>query len=350
MTTKLLTSSKSRLALGAFRIVVALALVAVAASWQFAGAQAPAAPAAPNPAPNVANVEVHVLHVQGNVYMLVGAGGNITMQVGTDGVLLVDTGLPGTSDKVLAAIHSVTEEPIRYIINTHMHSDHTGGNEALAKAGNTIAGGNVVGDIGASAGNQAAILAFQTVLDRMSAPTGQQAPTPQGAWPTETYTTPERKLFFNGEAVQVIHIPNAHTDGDSIVFFHRSDVISTGDIFVTNRYPIVDMARGGNIQGVIAGLNRIIELATPGPTDEGGTLIVPGHGRLCDQSDVVFYQEMVTIIRDRVQDMINKGMTLEQVKAARPTQDYDPRYGATSGIWTTDKFVEAVYNSLSKKN
>lgn len=350
MTTKLLTSSKSRLALGAFRIVAALALVAVTASWQFAGAQAPAAPAAPNPAPNAANVEVHVLHVQGNVYMLIGAGGNITMQVGNDGVLLVDTGLPGTSDKVLAAIHSVTEEPIRYIINTHMHSDHTGGNEALAKAGNTIAGGNVVGDIGASAGNQAAILAFQTVLDRMSAPTGQQAPTPQGAWPTETYTTPERKLFFNGEAVQVIHIPNAHTDGDSVVFFHRSDVISTGDIFVTNRYPIVDMARGGNIQGVIAGLNRIIELATPGPTDEGGTLIVPGHGRLCDQSDVVFYQEMVTIIRDRVQDMINKGMTLEQVKAARPTQDYDPRYGATSGIWTTDKFVEAVYNSLSKKN
>ena len=346
MTTQLLTSSKNRLALGALKIVVALAIVVAAAPWQFARAQAPAAPAAPNPA----NVEVHVLHVQGSVYMLVGAGGNITMQVGNDGVLLVDTGLPGTSDKVLAAIHSVTDEPIRYIINTHMHADHTGGNEALAKAGNTIAGGNVVGDIGASAGNQAAILAFQTVLDRMSAPTGQQAPTPQGAWPTETYTTPERKLFFNGEAVQVIHIPNAHTDGDSIVFFHRSDVISTGDIFVTNRYPIVDMARGGNIQGVIAGLNRIIELATPGPTDEGGTLIIPGHGRLCDQSDVVFYQEMVTIIRDRIQDMINKGMTLEQVKAARPTQDYDPRYGATTGIWTTDMFVEAVYNSLTKKN
>ncbi len=350
MTTKLLTSSKRRLALGALRIVAALALVAAAASSQFARAQAPAAPPAAPAAPNMANVEVHVLHVQGNVYMLVGAGGNITMQVGNDGVLLVDTGLAGTSDKVLAAIHSVTDEPIRYIINTHMHPDHTGGNEALAKAGNTIAGGNVVGDIGASAGNQAAILAFQTVLDRMSAPTGEKSPTPQGAWPTETYTTPERKLFFNGEAVQVIHIPNAHTDGDSIVFFHRSDVISTGDIFVTNRYPIVDMARDGNIQGIIAGLNRIIELATPGPTDEGGTLIVPGHGRLCDQSDVVFYQEMVTIIRDRVQDMINKGMTLEQVKAARPTQDYDPRYGATSGIWTTDMFVEAVYKSLTKKD
>lgn len=351
MTTKLLASSKGLRTLGALRIVAALALFAAAASWRSACAQGtqnttPAPPAASNPA----NVEVHVLHVQGKVYMLVGAGGNITMQVGDDGVMLVDTGLAGASDKVLAAIRSVTDKPIRYIINTHVHPDHTGGNEAIAKAGNTIAGGNVVGDIGASAGNQAAILAFQTVLDRMSAPTGQQAPTPQGAWPTETYTTPERKLFFNDEAVQVIHIPNAHTDGDSIVFFHRSDVISTGDIFVTNRYPIVDMQRGGNIQGVIAGLNRIIELATPGPTAEGGTMVIPGHGRLCDQSDVVFYQEMVTIIRDRIQDMVNKGMTLEQVKAAKPTQDYDPRYGATTGIWTTDMFVEAVYKSLAKKN
>jgi len=345
MTTKLPASRKSPQPLRAHRILAALVVLAAAASWHVAWAQqAPAAPATP------ADVEVHVLHVQGNVYMLVGAGGNITMQVGDDGVLLVDTGLAGTSDKVLAAIRSVTDKPIRFIINTHMHPDHTGGNEAIAKAGSTIAGGNVVGDIGASAGNQATILAFQTVLDRMSAPTGKQAPTPEGAWPTETYTTPERKLFFNGEAVQVVHIPNAHTDGDSIVFFHRSDVISTGDIFVTNRYPIIDMARGGNIQGVIAGLNRIIELATPGPTDEGGTLIVPGHGRLCDQSDVVFYQEMVTIIRDRVQDMINKGMTLQQVKAARPTQDYDPRYGATSGIWTTDMFVDAVYKGLTKKD
>jgi cyclase len=347
MTTKLLASSKTPRP-RTLRILAALFLFAVAASWRVAGAQeAPAA--APSPAPAQSNAEVHVLHVQGNVYMLVGAGGNITMQVGEDGVLLVDTGLAANSDKVLAAIRSVTDKPIRFIINTHMHPDHTGGNEAIAKAGSTIAGGNVVGDIGASAGNQATILAFQTVLDRMSAPSGKQPPTPEGAWPTETYTTPERKIFFNGEAVQVVHIPDAHTDGDSIVFFHRSDVISTGDIFVTNRYPIVDMARGGNIQGVIAGLNRIIELATPGPTDEGGTLIIPGHGRLCDQSDVVFYQEMVTIIRDRVQDMISKGMTLDQIKTARPTQDYDPRYGATTGIWTTDMFVEAVYKSLMAK-
>ena len=302
---------------------------------------------APGAAPVNANAEVHVLPVQGNIYMLVGAGGNITVQAGSDGVLLVDTGLAGMSDKVLAAVRSISDKPIRYIINTHIHPDHTGGNEAIAKAGSTVAGGNVVGDIGASAGDQATVIAFQTILDRMSS---SNPPTPQGAWPTETYTTPERKMFFDNEGIEIIHIPAAHTDGDSMVFFRRSDVISTGDIFVTNRYPIIDMQRGGNVQGVIAGLNRIIDIAIPADLQEGGTMVIPGHGRLCDIADVVFYQEMVTIIRDRVQDMINKGMTLEQVKAAKPTLDYDPRYGADTGIWTTDMFVEAVYKSLSPKH
>jgi len=295
--------------------------------------------------------EVHLLKVQGNVYMLVGAGGNITLQVGDDGVLLVDTGLAGMSDKVLAAIKSLSDRPIRYIIDTHMHADHTGGNEVISKAGSTIAGGNVVGDIGASAANQAKVIAFQTVLDRMSAASGgQQRATPQGAWPTETFTTPERKLFFNDEGIVMIHVPEAHTDGDTMVFFRRSDVISAGDIFVTNSYPVVDIDHGGSIQGVIAGLNKIIELAIPADLQEDGTLIVPGHGRLCDVADVVFYQEMVTIIRDRIQDMIGKGMTLEQVRAARPTRDYDGRYGSSSGFWTTDKFVTAVYQSLSAKH
>lgn len=311
--------------------------------------QNPSQPSNAPPAPDYSKAEVHILPVQGNIYMLVGAGGNITVQAGSDGVLLVDTGVAQMSDKVLVAIRSISNRPIRYIINTHVHPDHVGGNEVIAKAGSTIAGGNVVGDIGASAGNQAAIIAFQTVLDRMSAPTGQQPPMPEGAWPTETYTTPERKLFFNGEGIQIIHEPAAHTDGDSIVFFRRSDVISTGDIFVTNRYPIIDLQRGGNVQGVIAGLNKIIELAIPADEQEGGTMVIPGHGRLCDVADVVFYQEMVTIIRDRVQDMIKKGMTLDQVKAAKPTLDYDPRYGSTTGIWTTDMFVEAVYTSLAAK-
>ncbi len=327
-------------------LMILLATAALAGTAASASAQATtAAPAQRNPA----DVEVHVLPVQGNVYMLVGAGGNITVQAGDDGVLLVDAGLAGTSDKVEAAIRSISTKPIRYIIDTHVHADHVGGNEALAKLGNTIAGGNVVGDIGASAGNQATVIAAQEVLDRMSSTNGAQPAMPQGAWPTETYTTPERKLYFNGEGVLMIHPQAAHTDGDTIVFFRRSDVISTGDIFVTTGYPIVDLSRGGNIQGVIAGLNRIIDLAIPADEQEGGTQIIPGHGRLCDVADVVFYQEMVTIIRDRIQDMVNKGMTLEQVKAAKPTLDYDPRYGKDTGFWTTDMFVEAVYKSLSPK-
>jgi cyclase len=324
--------------------LMALAGLVAAATVAAAATPAPADPPPPPPA------EVHILPVQGNISMLVGAGGNITVQAGGDGVLLVDTGLAPMSAKVLAAIRSLSDKPVHYIINTHVHSDHVGGNEAIAKTGVTVAGGNVVGDIGTSASNQATIMAFQSVLDRMSASTKDSPAAPSGALPTDTYTTPERKIFFNNEGVELIHIPAAHTDGDTIVFFRRSDVISTGDIFVTNGYPIVDLARGGNIQGVIAGLNRIVALAIPADEQEGGTLIIPGHGRLCDVADVVYYQEMVTIIRDRIQDLIKKGKTLEQVKAARPTRDYDPRYGANSGFWTTDKFVTAVYQSLSPKH
>jgi len=294
-------------------------------------------------------VEVHIWPVQGNVYMLVGAGGNITMQVGDDGILLVDTGLPQATDAVVRAIRSVSDKPLRYIINTHIHKDHTGGNEAITKLGRTIAGGNVVGDIGASASEGAAIIAFQTVLDRMSTP-GSKDAVPQGAWPTDTYTTAEKNLFFNDEAVKIIHEPAAHTDGDSFVFFRRSDVVSTGDIFITTGYPFIDLERGGSFQGVIAALNQLLyQITVPGPKQERGTMIVPGHGRLCDQADLVVYQEMLTIIRDRIQDMISKGMTLAQVKAARPTRDYDRRYGSTTGFWTTEMFVEAAYKSLSAK-
>ena len=299
--------------------------------------------------PSPAGIEVHVWPVQGKVYMLAGAGGNITLQVGDDGILLVDTGLPQATDAVIKAIRSVSDKPLRYIVNTHIYADHTGGNAALAKIGSTIAGGNVVGDIGASASEGAAIIAFQTILDRMSTPNSKDA-APEGGWPTDTYTTAEKNLFFNNEAIQIIHEPAADTDGDSIVFFRRSDVVSTGDVFTTTGYPIIDLRRGGSFQGIIDALNQLLyQITVPGPKQEGGTMIIPGHGRICDQADLVVYQEMLTIIRDRIEDMISKGMTLEQVKAARPTRDYDRRYGSSTGLWTTDMFVEAAYTSLAQK-
>jgi cyclase len=298
---------------------------------------------------NTEDTELHILPVQGNIYMLVGAGGNITLSIGKDGILLVDTGLAPMSDKVLAAVHKFSDKPIRYIINTHVHADHTGGNEKIAKAGSTINGGNVVADIGASAQQGATVIAHQGVLDRMSAPTGTQPAMPSAAWPTDTYNGQEKELFFNGEAIQMFHEPAAHTDGDTIVFFRRSDVVATGDLFVTTSYPIVDIERGGNIQGVVKALNHILDITIPAEKQEAGTYVIPGHGRLCDEADVVEFRDMSTIIRDRIQDMVKKGMTLEQVKAAKPTRDYDPRYGAEQGFWTTDKFVEAVYKSLATK-
>jgi cyclase len=293
--------------------------------------------------------EVHTLPVQGQVYMLVTtgvAGSNVTVQVGDDGVLLVDTSVSQVTNQLVAEIRKLSDKPIRYIINTHVHADHVGGNEALAKMGSTIAGGNV----GIGAGEGAGVIAHENVMTRMSAPTGSTAPMPFAAWPTDTFFTAKKELFFNGEAIEIEHQPSAHTDGDSLIFFRRSDVVATGDLFSTTTYPIVDLARGGNIQGVIAGLNRILDITIPRDKQEGGTYVIPGHGRLCDEADVLEYRDMVTIIRDRVQDLITKGKTLEQVKAAKPTLDYDGRYGADSGPWTTSQFVEAVYKSLKEKS
>ena len=293
--------------------------------------------------------EVHALHVQGNVYMLVTTGvtgGNVTVQVGDDGVLLVDTSVPQVTNQLVAEIRKLSNKPIRYIINTHVHADHVGGNEAIAKMGSTIAGGNV----GVGAGEGAGVIAHENVMTRMSAPTGSTSPMPFGAWPTDTFFTAKKELFFNNEAIEIEHQPAAHTDGDSLVFFRRSDVVSTGDLFSTTTYPIVDLARGGNIQGVVAGLNRILDITIPREKQEGGTYVIPGHGRLCDEADVLEYRDMVTIIRDRVQDLVTKGKTLDQVKAAKPTLDYDGRYGADSGPWTTAQFVEAVYKSLKEKS
>ena len=291
---------------------------------------------------------IEVLKVQGNVYLLTGAGSNVTVQVGDTGVLVVDTGVAERADQMVAAIRTLSDKPIQYIVNTHMHPDHTGGNDTVRKAGLTYVGANVTGNL-RDAGVGAQIYAHDNVLLRMSAPTGQRADVPFGSWPTETFRSGRKQLFFNGEAVEVVYQPAAHTDGDSLVFFRRSDVVATGDIFVTTSYPFIDLERGGSIQGEIDALNRILELTVVGFQDEGGTFIVPGHGRICDQADLLEYRDMVTIIRDRVQAAIGKGMTLEQVKTSGLTKDYDGRYGAKSGFGTADVFVEAIYRSLTAK-
>jgi cyclase len=281
---------------------------------------------------NFQNVEEHILPVQGGVYMLVGAGGNTTLQIGKDGVLLVDTQFAPLAPKIMAAVRTLSAMPVRYIINTHVHGDHTGGNGAIAKLGGE--------------GTIPRIIANDHVLNRMTAPPAAgQAAVPESDWPNDEYFTATKDFFFNGEAVVVYHMPAAHTDGDSIVFFRRSDVISTGDIFTPETYPLIDLARGGSVQGIIDALNRIIELTVPAKYQEGGTYVIPGHGRLCEEADVVEYRDMVTIIRDRIQDLIRKGKTLDQVRAARPTLDYDTQYGGPG----TERFVETVYRSLGGK-
>ena len=300
---------------------------------------------------NFDNAQIDTVKVRDNVYMLVGAGGNTTLHVGTDGILVVDTQFAPLSAKIINAIRAISNAPIRYIVNTHVHGDHIGGNEAIAKAGRFRAGGNVVGDLGAAATATAAIIAHENVLKRLSAePAAGQAQVPFAMWPTETYITKRREFLFNGEAVQIIHEPDAHTDGDSVVFFRRSDVLATGDLFTTVMYPFIDVANGGTIDGYVKALNAIMDITVASNVNEGGTMVIPGHGRLSDEQDVVEYRNMVTIIRDRIKEYVKRGMTLEQVKAAKPTLDYDPRYGSDTGFWTTSMFVETIYKQMVEAN
>jgi glyoxylase-like metal-dependent hydrolase (beta-lactamase superfamily II) len=300
---------------------------------------------------NFDNVQIDTVKVRDNVYMLVGAGGNTTIHVGSDGIMVVDTQFAPLSTKIISAIRAISNAPIRYIVNTHVHGDHIGGNEAISKAGRFRAGGNVVGDLGAAATATAAIIAHENVLKRLSAEPAQgQTQVPFALWPTETFITKRREFLFNGEAVQIIHEPNAHTDGDSVVFFRRSDVLSTGDLFTTVMYPYVDVANGGTIDGYINALNAIMEITVASNVNEGGTMVIPGHGRVSDEQDVVEYRNMVTIIRDRIKEYVKRGMTLEQVKAAKPTLDYDPRYGTDTGFWTTSMFVETIYKQMAEAN
>jgi glyoxylase-like metal-dependent hydrolase (beta-lactamase superfamily II) len=290
-----------------------------------------------------------MLPVQGNVYLIATHSGNITLQMGPSGMLVVDTGTAELSNKLLATIRTASDKPLRYIINTDLHSEHTGGNEALARFGGAEDVRNIRNTPGDLEGQIVKILAHDNVLQRMNNPPPGQPEIPFISQPGDTYFGGSKDLFFNGESIQLLHQPAAHTDGDTMVYFRRSDVISAGDVYVTDSYPVIDLANGGSMQGVIDGLNRLLDLAIPEHHEEGGTYIIPGRGRISDEFDVLEYRDMVTIIRDRIRDMIQKGMTLDQVKAARPTRDYDPQYGATAGPWTTDMFVEAAYRSLNQR-
>jgi glyoxylase-like metal-dependent hydrolase (beta-lactamase superfamily II) len=287
---------------------------------------------------------LRTMPVQGNVHVILGAGANVTVQVGNLGAILVDTGAAANAEAVLASLRELTNRPVRHIINTHSHADHVGGNERIGASGAPISGRGVA-VVGAGTSARAEIIAHEETLNRMSAPAGSQAPTPVSAWPTSTFSGKSKEFFYNGEGIQIVHFPTAHTDGDSIAFFRRSDVIAAGDVYSTVSYPIIDAQRGGSISGVLDGLNQLLALVIAGEKTEGGTMIVPGHGRISDEADLVEYRDMVTIIRDRMQDMVNRGMTLAQVQAARPTMEYDGLYGAAPG-WSTAQFVEAVFRGL----
>lgn len=291
-----------------------------------------------------------VFKVSGQVHMISGDGANIAVQSGPDGVVLVDSGAGRRSQDVLAAVRAISEQPIRFIINTTPDPDHVGGNAAIAPAGDALGGG--AGGAAASFGGVrtgAGRLAHENVLLRMSTAAAGRPAFPEAAWPTEGYVD-TKNLYLNGEAIQLTHMP-ATSDADSIVFFRKSDVIVTGRIIDVNRFPIIDVAAGGSVQAEIAALNHLVDMAVP-PTplvwQEGGTKVIPANGHVLEQADIVEYRDMITIVRDIVQDLIKKGMTLQQIRAAQPTKGYTRRYGADTGRWTTANFVDAVYASLTK--
>jgi glyoxylase-like metal-dependent hydrolase (beta-lactamase superfamily II) len=327
-------------------------------------------------------VDLHVLPIRGNVSMIVGGGSNVTVSAGVDGVLVVDTGGAASADAMLAKVTELgvsaagaparmttcvgpscyqagslgpflpfgwmgpsynavigspkAPKPIRWILQTNADPDHTGATAKIAAAGMTYNGGEAGRLVGER--TPATVLAHEFVLKRMT-----EANVPDGAWPTETYYIPTYKMsqYVNGEGIQLYHAPAAITDADTIVYFRFSDVISAGDLFTPGRYPMIDAGKGGTVQGVIDGLNKIIDIAFPEYRHQGGTMIVPGHGRLGDTADVAIYRNMVVVIRDRIQDLKKQGMSLAQVKAAKPTLDFDGIYGSP------DAFIEAVYRTLA---
>jgi len=289
--------------------------------------------------------QLNVLPVQGNVHLISGAGVNLIVHTGKYGVLLVDTPPPAMVPQVMAEIRKLSPLPLRFIINTSVNPDYVAGNAALvAPAG----GGR--GSRGAPFGfvglNRPSIVAHENVLNRLASPPAGAPQPPPDALPTTPYYQPTTD-FSNGEAIILYHQPAAHTDSDTVVLFRGSDVIGAGAIFTPGRYPVIDLTRGGSVQGLISALTNILALAVPEGFASGGTKIVPGRGRISEETDVAEFRDMVVIIRDRVEDSIKKGLTLDQIKTTRPSRDYDAEYGA--GPADADRFVDTIYRSLTQK-
>jgi len=311
--------------------------------------------------------KVEALHVAGNVYVIAGAGANIAVSAGGDGVIMVDSGAAAASDRVLAAVrdvvqtlrppgpaetgdttsafgstwtatHAFQDPMIRMVINTSSNPDHVGGNAKVRMSPMF----RLLGYRDLSLSLQ--VLAHERVQQRMI-----DAVAPEMLVPTDTYASTRYTLyrFLNNQAIQLFHLANAVTDGDTAVWFRRSDVIAAGDVFNSDMYPPVDVDKGGGIDGEIEALGTLVEMSATEFMSQGGTMIIPGHGWISDAADVGYYRDMLIVIRDRVKAMVDKGMTLAQVKAAKPTMDFDPEYGREPGV--TARFVEAVYRSLKDK-
>lgn len=283
---------------------------------------------------------IEVVKVQGNVWMIAGAGGNIAVQAGEQGVVVVDTGANGLSERVIAAIRGISTRPIRYVINTSIAAQHVGGNAAVS----VLPGGSTAG---ATRGATPSLLAQENVLTRMSRPDSAGTTLfPAAAWPTDGYYAPRRAFIFNGEAIDVIHAPAAHSDGDSFVYFRGSNVLVTGDLFTTTSLPLVNRALGGTYPGMLAALNAMLDLSVSDDLAEGGTYIIPGHGRICDTADLVEYRDMMQIVSDRMKKLAGEGGTLAQVKAAKPTLGWEGRYSRSE--WTADMLIEAIFPEFAR--
>jgi cyclase len=288
--------------------------------------------------------EVETLHVQGQVHLIAGAGGNIAVQAGPNGVLLVDTGYEQMAGKVLAAIRKLSDKTLRTIINTTLMDSHTGANAVLVKEGRLNQAGPGLGQ----RPNEADLIGHSQLLLLMTE-AGRDKIIPE-RWPPSVFSGRQKDLHSNDEPVVVMHVPDAVTAGDSLVWFRKSDVVATGPIFNQASFPFIDIARGGTIDGILEGLNTLLDITVPKHNQEGGTMVIPGYGRIGDEHDVLEYRDMVTIIRDRVRAAIDRKMTLAQVKAMKPsaTYEYEPRYNRDPA-WTAEMFVEAIYTNLSAR-